>query len=189
MLGAATLRRMSDPLESPPDTQAVKGLPNQALLKLLGIGDEHSNEPPAWAIVPPTLVMPPGRRVWYLRFPSTFTDRPDRGHELAGMPGLWRQTIVWALSPGDESIAIDRAMGDSNRLDIELVKQSIRAIDGHVVDQTGNQGAGGSIDRFWVDLGQRCRNELKLHYARISTLTKEQRILFFVSCVEQRTAG
>lgn len=187
MLGAATLRRMSD--SSPQDEpQAVAGLPQDALRKLLGLQDTHSNEAPSWALVPPpaSLAMPPGRRIWYLRFPSMFTDRPDKGHELAGMPGLWRQCLVWGLSPGDESIAIDRAMGDSNRLDIELVKQSIRAIDGHVVDQTGNQSAGGSIDRFWVDLGQRCRNEVKLHYARMSTLTKEQRLLFFVSCVEQR---
>jgi hypothetical protein len=153
---------------------------------------------PYWAIVPQGLVVPKGRAVFFARFPSTWTDTPNEGIEgpitdedAAGfvasgvaVPKLWRQTCFWALSIGDQKIALGRANGDFNRFNTELTKQMIRATDGLLVDRSGAQ-----FDLWWERLGERCRSELTRMCVRIHSLTAAERSVFFAFCVASRAAG
>src|SRR5690349_16295040 len=96
---------------------------------------------PYWAIVPQGLVVPKGRAIFFVRFPSPWTDTPHDGIEGAitdedaagfvaqgvAVPRLWRQACFWALSIGDQKLALQRANGDQNRFNTELTKQMIRS--------------------------------------------------------------
>lgn len=158
--------------------------------RVLGLdrGEDDEQELPAWVRIPDGFSFPRGRRVQFVRFPAEWTDVPKRGHECPDAPGLWRQCILWSLSPGDEQLAAERALGDDNRLTAELIKQSIRAIDGQPVDQTG-MPTEANVDRFWAQIGSRCRGDLKRIWSALNNSTREQRTFFLAFCVAQRVAG
>lgn len=158
---------------------------------------------PPWAVVPDGLRAPRGRAVFFARFPSKWTDTPREGiawgamteEELADfarlgepVPELGRQCVFWALSLGDQQIALGRANGDPNRFNSELTKQMIRSIDGELVDRSGAIGLG-NLDLWWNRIGERCRSELTKMCTRIHSLTTGERSLFFAHCVASRTAG
>lgn len=137
-----------------------------------------------WVRVPNGLKFPRGRKIRYLRFPSRWTDVPTYGHEMPDMPGLWRQCILWSLSPGDEQLAAERALGNEQRFSDELVKQAIRAIDGLPIDESG-MPTPQNVERFWAQLGASARHLLKTSWSAMSTTTKEQRLFFWTFCVAQ----
>jgi hypothetical protein len=147
--------------------------------------------------------VPRGRAVFFARFPSTWTDTPRDGlpttfddeekadFVAAGVPvpELERQCIYWALSIGDQQIALQRANGDPNRWNTELTKQMIRSIDGALPDRSGVAGGPNDLDLWWNRVGERCRAELTRMCTRIHQLTAQERALFFEHCVAARTAG
>lgn len=157
---------------------------------------------PAWAILPEGLVVPRGRAAFFARFPSNWTDTPTSGVQcdltveervawkLQGVtpPAAWRQCIFWALSVGDQKLALGRANGDTNRFNSELTKQMIRSVDGVLVDRSGI-GVVGNLDVWWEQLGERCRSELTRMCLRIHSLTMQERSLFLGYCIAARAAG
>jgi hypothetical protein len=118
--------------------------------------------------------MPPGRQVFFVRLRAGWTDRPDKGD---------RQCILWSLTEADEKIALRRTRGDVLRASDELAKQMVRAIDGQVVNWTSV-----SPVTFWDEIGGRCRQLLKSHYAKTHVLGAEETADFFANCIAARTA-
>jgi hypothetical protein len=134
---------------------------------------------PEWAVVPPTMKVPKGRQVIFLRFPPNLTDAPLKGE---------RQCIVWSLSDGEEKIANDRTNGSSARAPAEFTKQMIRAVDGVQVDWSKAKGPG-SLDEFWREVGPKCRNMLMRIYTQLHLASEDETRDFFESCVAVRTAN
>jgi hypothetical protein len=141
-----------------------------------------------WVRVPDGMKFPRGRKVRFLRFPARWTDVPLYGHEMPDLPGLWRQCILWSLSPGDEQLAAERALGNDQRFADELIKQAIRAIDGLPIDETG-MPTPQNVERFWAQLGASSRHLLKTAWSAMSTTTREQRLFFWTFCVAQSVAS
>lgn len=134
---------------------------------------------PPWVKIPEGFKFPRGRQVAFIRFRAAWTDTPDKGE---------RQCILWALTDADEKVALSRAMGDVNRAANELAKQMVRGIDGYVADWSGNEGSG-NIDRWWTEIGGRCRGMLVRIFTQLHVLNDEERKDFFESCIVLRTAG
>lgn len=131
---------------------------------------------PEWAKVPRNLRVPRGRSVFFLRFPAEWTDTPQKGD---------RQCILWSLNMGDEKMAYMRAQGDVNRAVWSKAFQTIRSVDGHVVDWSGTPGPG-NVETWLDEIGERCRAMIFGFYVRMANLDTEQKKRFFESCVELR---
>lgn len=196
--------KAADASPGPSDGQRVAKVgPEEAPRPSPALPEPAAGAAPPWAIIPRGLRAPRGRQVYFARFPSSWTDTPREGvpgsltdaeaasWRLAGYqpPELWRQCIFWALSIGDQKIALAKANGDPNRFNSCLAQQMIRAIDGEIVDRSGADFGSGSMELWWERLGERCRSELARMCTRIHTLTVAERALFFGHCVAARTAG
>lgn len=173
------------PQSAPPPGASSQLSGNEAVRRVLQLDESLELAVKPWVRVPNDLKFPRGRKVRFLRFPSRWTDVPAYGHEMPDFPGLWRQCILWSLSPGDEQLAAERALGNEQRFSDELVKQAIRAIDGLPVDQTGNPVSPQNVERFWAQLGAASRHLLKTSWSAMSTTTREQRLFFWSFCVAQ----
>jgi len=139
-----------------------------------------AGEYPDWVRMPPNLMLPSkGRQIQFVRFRAGWTDLPDKGD---------RQCICWTLSDADERVAISRSMGEDHRVVTELTKRMIRAIDGIAVDESGINLAA-SVDTFWFEIGQKCRNQLTRLYSRLHSLSQEEMRDFFENCIAVRTVG
>jgi len=132
---------------------------------------------PDWAIVPPTVTLPKGRIVFYIRFRPEWTDVPGKGE---------RQCILWNLTEADEKLAIKRTRGEALRTIDELTKQMIRVVDGVKSDWTGVTGAG-SVSNFWTEIGGKCRQLLKNIYLKNHSLAPEETADFFGHCIAAKT--
>jgi hypothetical protein len=203
--------------EEPPPDEAAPEAPQEPAQgqRVAKVGREEPPRPqpalpepatgaaPPWALIPQGLAAPRGRAVFFARFPASWTDTPREGvpwGELTeaeradfarlGVPApeLGRQCIFWALSLGDQAIALGRSNGDPNRFNSELCKQMIRSIDGELVNREG-VGTAGNLDLWWNRIGERCRSELTKMCTRIHSLTTGERALFFGHCVASRTVG
>lgn len=130
---------------------------------------------PAWAKIPSDFTFPRGRQTYFLRFPGTWTYTPWKGE---------RQVILWQMSVGDKRIALQRSMGDQNRATDELVKSTIRAIDGRKVD-----GATADLDIWWDEIGEACRGLLIRIHAQAHFLNPQELDLFLKDCIEVRSPG
>lgn len=151
---------------------------------MLRLDESLATVVPSWVRVPDGMKFPRGRKLRFIRYPSRWTDVPEYGHEMPDLPGLWRQVIMWGLSPGDEQLAAERALGNEQRFSIELVKQAVRVIDGYPVDQTGMQTPH-NVDVFWAHLGAQGRSDLQRVWAAMQNSTQEQRLFFLGHCVAQ----
>ena len=147
------------------------------------IEDEAALPPWAAGILPAGLTPPPYAQVGYIRFLPELTGRPDLGQ---------RTCCTWGLSVADERLAKQMSRGDSTRLYEELAKQTIRAVDGRLVDRTGRAGhAGGGVDvrKFWEQIGSKGRMLLINQYLQSHTPTASEMADFFLSCCTYRTAA
>lgn len=128
---------------------------------------------PAWAVVPPDLVVPPGEVVMFLRLPKAMTRGAEDHH-----------VILWELNYADEKRARSRAKarGEADYLD-DLTMQSIRAIDGARADWSGEPGPGAVL--AFYDKGARYRGRflLKLMFQRMHNIDPEESMRFFADCV------
>jgi hypothetical protein len=164
----------------------------------LDLPETQTGGAPPWVLIPKGMKFPKGRQVLFIRIPGKWTDAPKMGKPLPveddesllmnGTGGPWRQAILWSLSVGDEKLAMQRALGDGNRLAPELAKQMIRAIDGAVADWSGMPGDG-QVEVFWDQIGSRGRMLLNQLFSRLHVLPGEDQKRFIESCVAVRSAG
>lgn len=124
---------------------------------------------PSWAIVPEGQSRPVRTIVACMQFEAGWTKDPSLGD---------RHCVCWPLSDGDEKLAQQRAMGDSNRYINELAKQMVRWIDGEVADFAGGTGRN-NIDRFWDEIGPKCRTLMTQMWTQLNALTMQERVTFF----------
>jgi len=134
---------------------------------------------PDWADIPPGLKCPRGREVIVVKLQANWTHTPWKGD---------RTLVVWALSDGDEKVALKRAMGDSNRAPYELAKQMIRAFDGRIVSWDP-KSPDAHIENFWNEIGSKNRQIIVRLYLRLNVLSEDERRDFFENCVAVRTTG
>lgn len=137
------------------------------------------NAIPDWAIIPANAKLPDGRQVIFVRLRAGWTDTPHKGD---------RQCIMWNLTEADEKLALRRTRGDSLRTIDELTKQAIRIVDGQKADWTGKVGPG-SVNRFWNDVGTKCRQQLKNMYVKAHALEPSEIVDFFSTCVVVRSVA
>jgi hypothetical protein len=128
---------------------------------------------PEWAIIPPGFSPPQGARVCFMKFRAEWTDTPEKGD---------RQCIIWSLSLMDERNALARARGDVLRTLDEMAKQTVRVVDGNMVDWTGKLREG-DLDMWWNDIGPRCRTLIQRHYNQTHNLTAAEQEDFFENCI------
>ncbi len=147
--------------------------------RYFAIPNARAGGAPQWAKIPSGFKFPRGRQVAFIRFRAEWTDTPWKGD---------RQAIVWSLTDADEKIGLARAMGDVNRAANELSKQMLRAVDGYEVTWDGSPGPG-NIDRWWTEIGGKCRQILVRVYTQLHVLSEEERTDFFENCIEVRTTG
>jgi hypothetical protein len=128
---------------------------------------------PDWAVIPPGFNPPKGVQLYFMRFRGAWTEKPNKGE---------RQCILWSLSVGDEKNALSRARGDVLRTLDEMSKQTVRAIDGQLVDWTGTN-AEANLDVWWNEIGPRCRALLQRHYTQTHNLSSKEQDDFFENCI------
>lgn len=132
---------------------------------------------PAWVQIPANMEFPPFGVTWTaMRFLAEWTDRPHLGD---------RQCIVWNLSYGDEKFARRNAKGDAEAVMDEMAKRMIRAIDGEKVNWTVGHEA--NPDKFWDEIGKRCRMLLLNHFMKTHQLEQAERLHFLANCLVVRT--
>lgn len=136
---------------------------------------------PDWVTFPPNFRIPPGKDIVFLYFRSKWTDRPEKGD---------RWCMLWPLSDADEKLAIKRTRGESGRSLSELTKGCIRLIDGKRADWTNNGDPATSYpaERFWDEIGARCRQQLQNIYLKTHALSREEQADFLENCVAIRKA-
>lgn len=135
---------------------------------------------PKWVMVPKDLPIPPeGTTMTAMRFEPEWTDRPQLGQ---------RQCILWNLSYGDEKFSRRRARGDADAVMDEQAKQMIRAIDGRVVDW-GRDDLPNSPNRFWDEIGKKCRLLIQNHYMQVHSLGQKEKVHFLANCLAVRTVA
>jgi hypothetical protein len=131
---------------------------------------------PEWAAMPPGLVMPEGWQIHFMRFRAAWTNLPRLGD---------RTCVLWNLTEADEKLAARRARGDANRIIDEMSKQMVRVIDGARTDWT--KGGANNIERFWDEIGGKCRHLVRSYYLKTHTLEAKDFADFFDNCVAVRT--
>ncbi len=117
---------------------------------------------------------PKGREIMFLRLRAGTTDVPQLGD---------RQLICWRISPGD----MRWAQGDMTRVSDEMIKQMIRAIDGHAVNWA--EGVKHNPDVLWGQIGQKNRWLLTRMFTQLNTHTPEELKDFFEHCIAVVTTG
>jgi hypothetical protein len=131
---------------------------------------------PGWFKLPVAgFTFPRGRQVHFIRFRAEWTDTPWKGE---------RQCCLWSMGVGDKKIALMRSMGDSLRAQDEMLKQTLRIIDGAVVSLED-----GSLDVWWDEIGEKCRTLLTRVFAQLHFLKPEQLTDFLAECVDTRSTG
>jgi hypothetical protein len=145
------------------------------------VEENESNAPdlPEWVELPAGFKFPSGKVVSFLRFKAEWTDTPKKGDRVC---------IMWNLNGADEKNAIQRTRGDGMKLIMELSKQMVRVVDGHKSDWTGKKGPG-DVDRFYDEIGAKCRQLIQGHYVKTHTLSDAERVDFLDTCIVVRTAG
>ena len=137
---------------------------------------------PDWVEFPQGFKIPPHKQVAFLKFRAKWTERPDKGD---------RWCMLWSLSDAEEKLAIKRTRGEHARTLAEFSKQMIRLIDGKRVDWSGSadmQATHMNIDRFWDDIGGKCRSLIQNYYVKTHSLDMAEQADFFVNCLHVRTA-
>jgi len=143
--------------------------------------EEVGSKPiPDFVTFPSGFRVPPGKEVIVMVFRAKWTDRPERGD---------RWCLLWSLSDADEKLALKRTRGESARSIGELAKQSIRLIDGKRADWTKTLAEGYDVDRFWDEIGAKCRQRVVDFYLKMHSLKAEELTDFFENCLFVRKAG
>jgi len=159
--------------KSTPSTEVEKGEVSEAT-------PADPNALPSWVTFPTGFKIPPRKVVTFMLFKPEWTDRPELGQ---------RWCMLWPLSDADEKLATGRSRGDHLRSLTELTKQTIRVIDGNRADWTKTPGQQNvyDVDKFWNEVGGKCRTALTNYYAKMHMLTREEQADFLQNCLFVRT--
>jgi hypothetical protein len=142
--------------------------------------ERDENELPNWVEFPPGFKIPPNKQVAFMLFRARWTDRPDKGD---------RWCMMWPLSDAEEKLALRRTRGESSRSLSELAKQMIHLIDGKKADWSKSPGPDSmDVERFWNEIGGRCRQQITNLYVKTHTLSAEDQKDFIENCLVVRTA-
>lgn len=157
---------------------------------------EHGKDPnaiPDWIMFPQHAkwkIPPNAGDVFFLRFKAEWMPDKSKGD---------RTVIFWCLNDNEEKMAGKRTRGDDARWIGEMTKACVRAMGSitpgedkatvpmTMSDWTGTFGPG-SVDRFWNEIGPKCRSMLKNLYHRTHSLTAEETADFFLNCMTARSA-
>lgn len=155
---------------------------------------------PEWVkpFLPSELVIPQGVQVAFLRFPSRLTAAPGKG-----VPSLYaevdpkdpskevlierlsRVVVVWTITLSEERLGTKAAR--TSALTDELSKRMIRAVDGRIVDWTGNKGKEEGYvytsDPIWQELGPKCRIVVRNLYNKFHSMNDDEATNFFLNCL------
>jgi hypothetical protein len=143
--------------------------------------EQAASDTPEWASqIPPTLKIPIGVQVTWIRVRANWTSAPQKGD---------RVLLCWPLNEIEEAQAVQRSRGDSYKLTSELAKASLRLVDGHLADRTGTPGLSGAVATLWRDLGPKGRSIVRTYYTRAHTMSDEETQDFFLHCIASRTAA
>lgn len=163
-----------------------------------------TDDMPLWAAphLPEDFRIPPGRQVAFMRFPSAWTDAPDKGvlstyarrvrrgeddYEVVETEELSRIIVCWPISDLEERLAMQRTRGEPGRSYDELTKQMIRAVDGRRADWSGTWAKKPDqlidVKTVWSELGAKCRQPLLGLYRQLHQLSTEQSADFFLHCL------
>lgn len=140
---------------------------------------------PDWARIPTQGTdgkpwrFPRGVEVFFVRIRGNLTAARQKGDRIL---------VVWGCSDGDEKLAVQRAMADSNRAITELAKQTIRAVDGHAADWSGKPGPG-NVDQLWRELGGKGRGQVVRLYTQLHVYDAAEQADFFENCVASVATG
>lgn len=147
----------------------------------LPVAEENAdpNALPDWVEFPSAFRIPAGKTIAFMRFRAEWTDAPAKGD---------RWCALWPITDAEQKLAFKRARGDQLRLFSEFAKQTIRLIDGKAPDWTGNHPGAPTVDRFWADIGEKCRVEIQNYYAKTHSLSGAERDDFLKHCFVTRTA-
>ena len=140
--------------------------------------DGAVGELPEWATIPADVKVPPGRRVWYLKFKAAWTVTPDKGDRVC---------VLWPISDAEENIAAERSGDKRYKLLKETSKMMIRVIDGHKARHT-RDGSTGDVTLFWEDIGPKCRQQIMSLYMRSHSLDNAEMMDFLANCMHAGTA-
>lgn len=162
-------------LKPVPEAVPPKADPTPAARAALGLPDSKTGPAPDWAKLPLGLSVPKGRICYFIRIRAELTDTPWKGD---------RQAICWSMSVGDKRIALQRSMNNAQRASDEMVKQTIRAIDGELVSLENAR-----IDIWWDEIGERGRMLLDRVFAQLHVPMPSQIDDFLKNCIEARSAG
>ena len=147
----------------------------------LSIPKVSSRRPPTWAKIPKDMKFPRGIQVLFIRIRADLTMYPGRGD---------RQVILWALTDGDEKLAVGRSMANAARASQELAKQMIRAIDGERINWTGDPSQpGADVDQFWHQIGPKGRNLLQRLFNQLHAMNEDELVDFFENCIGVVSTG
>lgn len=138
------------------------------------------NALPEWVTFPPGFKIPARKSVAFMLFKARWCEKPELGD---------RWCLLWPLSDADEKLATTRARGDHLRAVTELAKQTVRVIDGNRADWTKTPGQTHvyDVDKFWNEIGARCRNLVTNYYAKMHILSREDQADFLENCLFVRT--
>jgi hypothetical protein len=165
----------------PPAAELKTEEPKKITTRQMVPKSDGTRRAPVWAKIPKGMKFPKGIDVLILRLRPEWTMYPGKGE---------RQVILWQLTDGDQKLAISRAMGDSNRLGIEMTKQMIRAADGMQINWTGDPSAPGiDIDRFWHEIGQKGRSLLHRITNQMCIMSEDEHADFFEHCIAAVRTG
>lgn len=143
--------------------------------------EQEASDGPAWATaVPPQLKIPVGVQVTWIRILAKWTYTPSKGDRIL---------LCWPLNEVEEGQAVDRGRGKQHLVTNELAKGCVRLVDGHLADRTGTPGRAGSLASLWRELGPKGRHIMRTYYARAHSMSEDEVLSFFSTCIDSRTAA
>lgn len=142
---------------------------------------KDANALPDWVEFPAGFKIPPNKQLAFMMFRARWTDRPDKGD---------RWCLLWPLTDAEEKLAIKRTRGENGRMLAEFSKGMIRIADSKKVNWTGDfdPATEASPDRFWDEIGAKCRQMIQNFYLKTHQLDREEQADFFKNCLHVRTA-
>lgn len=132
---------------------------------------EDGSKLPDWAVMPPDLVVPPDRTVYFVRFKAEWTLARSKGD---------RVIILWPITVKEEKLGFKRARGESAEVMDQLTSMGIRAIDGNALKPALHAAA---CAKLFDELGLKCVAQLRNWYARNHALGADQLVDFYGSCI------
>ena len=189
--------KQAEPEETAEDLLSTEAEGEPSALEQAAEEEHDPDAIPPWVCFPesPKWKIPEHKTLMILRFRAKWTDTPHLGDRVC---------ILWSLSATEEKLSSKRTRGDGAQVLSEMSKGIIRAfgmlpleaegnnqykstVPMHIADWTGTLGSG-NVDRFWNEIGAKCRTMISNAYLRTHSLNAEETADFFLNCFVVRSA-